>query len=40
MIYAILNETLDQVENIAESYRGLGIALWEQKEYEKYNPKG
>ena len=27
-------KAIDKKENLAESYRGLGIALWEQKEYE------
>ena len=27
-------KAIEEGENLAESYRGLGIALWEQKEYE------
>ena len=28
------SKAIEKEENVAESYRGLGIALWEQKEYE------
>lgn len=30
-------EAIDEEKNLADSYRGLGIALWEQKDYEGAN---